>query len=91
MVVFVKLFIKNFHFDTILYLQHYQGTTRNTEKQLCWWVHRQVCCDKISSIAVKGYKYLWEMAFQPVRNGFILYTSLKKKNQTERNMPIHIL
>ncbi len=38
------------------YLQHYSGITRATEIKLCVCVHRQVCCDKISSIAVKSHK-----------------------------------
>ena len=38
------------------YLQHYSGTTiTTTEIQLYLCVHRQVCSDKISSIAVKSY------------------------------------
>ena len=34
-----------------------------TQIQLCLWVHRQVHFDKISSIPVKRYKYLLEIAF----------------------------
>ncbi len=37
------------------YLQHYSGTTRPTVIQLCLWIHWQVCCDKISSIAAYSY------------------------------------
>ena len=39
------------------YLQHYSETVRTTEIQSCLQVHRQVCCDKMSSVAVKSYKY----------------------------------
>ncbi len=39
------------------YLQHYSGTTRTTEIQSCLYVHRQVYCDKMSSGAIKSYKY----------------------------------
>ena len=34
------------------------------------WVHQQVCCDKISSINVKGCKYQWGIVFQPVSDSF---------------------
>ena len=34
------------------YLQYCSGTTRPTDIQLCLWVHLQVRCDKIPSIAV---------------------------------------
>ncbi len=33
------------------YLQCYSETTRPTEIQSCLWVHRQICCYKISSMA----------------------------------------
>ena len=44
-------------------LQHYSGTTRITEIQLCLRAHRQVGSDKIPSIAVKKqyYDMWWEM------------------------------
>ncbi len=35
-------------------LEHYLGTTRTTDIQLWLWVHQQICCDKISSIAVES-------------------------------------
>ncbi len=39
------------------YLQHYSGTGRSTEIQSCLQIHRQICCDKMSSVAIKSYKY----------------------------------
>ncbi len=39
------------------YLQHHSGTTRTAERQSCLQVRRQVCCDKMSSVAIKSYKY----------------------------------
>ena len=48
-------FVKNFRFSTLIF-QNYPGTTRTTEIVTILYVE-QVCCDKISSIAVKSYKY----------------------------------
>ena len=60
------------------YLQHYSGIIRSTEIQFYLWVHRPVCCNTISSITVKSYKYWRELAFRPVSNSFCLYPSLIK-------------
>ncbi len=39
------------------YFQHYSGTTITTEIQSYLKVHRQVCCDIMSSVAIKNNKY----------------------------------
>ncbi len=53
----------------------YSRTTRTMLRRdtVTEWVHRQVCCVKISSIAVKAYKHKQEIAFRPVSNSFLLY------------------
>ncbi len=61
------------------YLQHNitQGTTTTTKILLCLWVHRQICCDKMSSVAIKRYKYYKEIACRPVSNRNLVSLSLK--------------
>ena len=45
------------------------------QKFNCAWVHWSVCCNKISSIAVKRYNEQ-EITFRPVSSSFLLYRSL---------------
>ena len=58
------------------YLQDYSGTIRITDILLCPWVHQHVCCDKYYQLQSKVYKYLQEIAFQPVGINFLLYLFL---------------
>ncbi len=62
------------------HLQHYWGTTRPIKTQLCLCVHRQVCCDKMSSIAVKSYTINGNSRFDQLATAFHLYPSLKVWN-----------
>ncbi len=53
-------FMKNFRFDIIL--QHTQKP-QELQKYNCAFnrVHQQGCCDKVSPIAVKSYKYYYKV------------------------------
>ncbi len=50
-------------------------TNHKNYRDTCLGVHRRVCWDKTSSIAVKSSKYKREITLRPVGNSFLLYTS----------------
>ncbi len=52
------------------------GTTSTTDIQLCMWVQRHVCCNKVLLIVVKSYRYCRKIVFRPVSNSFLIYPSL---------------
>ncbi len=64
------------------YLQHYLETKRTTEIQSCLQVHRQMCCDKMSSVAIKSYKCYQEIAFRPVSNRHLVSSALRIRMKT---------